>query len=53
MLLISNNRSQGAVVECKLTQLQQDKENQIRWDRDMGRNPVLDAGGNLVPGENL
>ncbi len=37
--------SQGAVVEPKLMMLQHN-ENQKRWDRDMGRNPILDAGGN-------
>ncbi len=38
--------SQGAVVsERKLIQLQHN-ENQIRRDRDVGRNPILDAGGN-------
>ena len=38
--------SQGAVVEHKLLLLQHNEENQIRWDRDMGRNQILDAGGN-------
>ncbi len=39
-------RSQGAVVERKLMLLQHNEENQIRRDRDMGRNLILDAGGN-------
>ncbi len=38
--------SQGAVVERKWMLPQHNVENQIRRDRDMGRNPILDAGGN-------
>ncbi len=39
--------SQGAVVECKLMLLQHNKEYRTGIpDRDMGRNPILDAGGN-------
>ncbi len=39
--------SQGTVAEHKLMLLQHNEENQIRRDMDMGRNPILDAGGNL------
>ncbi len=38
--------SQGTFVERKLMPLQHSGENQIRRDMGMGRNPILDAGGN-------
>ena len=37
--------SQCALVERKLMQIQHNKENQIRRDSDMERNPILDVRG--------
>ncbi len=45
---LSNNMISGYCcamqinAECKLMQLQNNEENQIRWDRDVGRNPMLE-----------